>query len=73
MKFKEYLEYANELAKKHPEYLELDVCYSIDDEGNGYCKNVYAPSAGVFDGGYIGDFSSDLKMSGEKPNAICIN
>lgn len=38
MKFKDYLQYINNIAEKHPESLEYEVIYSHDDEGNEYQK-----------------------------------
>ena len=33
---KEYLERLNKLVEEHPEYLDLPLIYSVDDEGNRY-------------------------------------
>lgn len=66
MKLKQYLKQLNDLAKKHPEALEMDVVYSKDDEGNGFQNIHYAPNMGEFDGGDFDDES-------ENKNAVCIN
>lgn len=44
MKFKEFLEKANELATNYPQSLDMDIIYSIDDEGNAYHKVHSEPS-----------------------------
>jgi hypothetical protein len=66
MKLKQYLKQLNDLAKKHPEALEMDVVYSKDDEGNGFQHIYYAPNIGEFDG-------DDFDDESENKNAVCIN
>ena len=68
MKFRQYLERLNCLAKNRPESLDLEVVFSKDDEGNGYNFVNYEPSIGHFDGERNGDFEEE-KLN----NAICIN
>jgi len=61
MKIGEYAEHIKKLAQDHP---ELDVVYSIDDEGNAYHKVHYEPSVQeveVFD------------MGRKERKVICIN
>ena len=36
MNLREYIENLNKFAEEHPEYLDLDVIYASDDEGNDY-------------------------------------
>ncbi len=36
MLFKDHLEQLNKFAKEHPECLEMETVYAIDEEGNGY-------------------------------------
>lgn len=50
MKFKEYLEEINRLAKTNPELLDKEVVHSSDLEGNNYHFVVYPPSKGHFNG-----------------------
>jgi len=40
MKLKQYLE---QLSKLFDDHGDLDLCYSIDDEGNVYCRGVFSP------------------------------
>lgn len=82
MKFKQYLENLNKLAKENPETLEMIVIYAKDDEGNGYQEINYEPSVGNYDpedswGGFTPEenikeepeeYDEDIKM-----NSICIN
>jgi len=49
MQLREYLEELNKIIQEHPEVLEYEVCYSIDDEGNEYNKVNYTPSLVEFD------------------------
>ena len=44
MLLKEYLIQLKRLAKKNPEFLNLPVYYSIDDEGNDFKPIFYGPS-----------------------------
>ena len=44
MKLREYIENLNKLATEHPEYLDLDVIYASDDEGNYYNEVNYEPA-----------------------------
>lgn len=71
MKLKVYLKKLNKLTQKNPEYLNLDVIYSIDDEGNGFNEVLESQIFNVlhFD---KKDYYDQIK-EGKKPNAICIN
>jgi len=75
MKFKEYLENLNQMAKEDPSILELTVVNAIDSEGNGYDKVVYTPSLGHLDEDGEGIFAEeDLEDEESYPiNCICIN
>lgn len=69
----EYVYKLNMLLKEHPEYENLDVICSTDDEGNFHRKVYSSPSVGNFNGiGFISekDFE-DYEI--EEKNAICIN
>ena len=44
MKFKQFLEELNNLAKENPKTLDYNVIYSSDDEGNSYHNIHCAPS-----------------------------
>ena len=71
MKLKEYVENILNIVDNHPDFLDLDVVYSIDDEGNRF-ESVYCfPDVGYFDDG---EFTSSLDADNwEDNNAICIN
>lgn len=65
MKFSQYLENLNKLAKERPETLEFEVVTATDDEGNGYNLVNFDPSVGNFEEG---------EYTAEKPlNAVCVN
>lgn len=69
MKLKDYISELNKLVEANPDILELDVIYSVDDEGNEFDYVSYPPSLGMYEDG---SFDSD-HYSGEEINAICIN
>ena len=75
MKLKEYIENLNLLVAKNPEYAELDVIYSADDEGNQYFPIAYEPTIGFHQRGefYCQHELEDFDLSDKKPNSICIN
>ena len=73
MKLKQYLKELNKLIKDNPEALNMEVVYSIDDEGNGFQKVEFAPGLGNFEGRYKGEFTTKDELRDEKINAICIN
>lgn len=71
MKFKEYLEKANQLAKEYPECLEYQCIHSSDDEGNGFFEVWGYPCIGNYEGiNFIIDCGDN---DGMKNNAVCIN
>lgn len=72
MNLKNYIESLNQFKK---EYGNLEIVYAVDDEGNAFNKVLFAPTLGQFDNGkFISsqDFS-DLKISKNNINSICIN
>ncbi len=78
MTFQTYLNMANELAKKNPESLKLEVVSSSDDEGNSFTPVLFKPSAGLFnkdnrDFILEGEFKEMDLPDDTKPNAVCIN
>lgn len=80
MKFSEWLEVANKLAREHPEYLDLPMVTAKDDEGNGFTGVIYALSVGYADwvgersqGDYFCEVGNEDYPDGEKPNAVCLN
>ena len=68
LKFGEYLAHLNEMAEKHPRLLELDVITSKDDEGNGYNKVFYHPSAVIYSEDTVDDTDNINDV-----NAVCLN
>jgi len=74
MKLKEFIDNLNKLIADDPEVLNLDVIFSIDDEGNGFNHINFSPSIGVFDDEGNGDFIDEPGNHDKKDiNAICIN
>lgn len=65
MKFEEYVKELNELLAENPDYADLMVVTSKDDEGNGFDPVYYGPQAGEFEDGEF-DEKGDI-------NAICLN
>jgi len=63
MKFKEYLDHCNKLAKEYPVCLDYECFYSTDDEGNDYKKVIFDPSIQIEEDSFIDDI----------PNSVCIN
>ena len=72
MTLKHYAKCLNALLKKHPEYAELPVIYSTDDEGNSYTQVICTPGIIVVDDPESSRPEPDYS-EGLKPNAICIN
>lgn len=64
----EYVYKLNMLLKEHPEYENLDVICSTDDEGNFYRKVYSSPSVVYWDERY-----SFINYEDKDKNAICIN
>jgi len=80
MTLKEYLDHLNKMVKKHPEYLNLEVVYAEDDEGNAYYPVDYKPVAGVYypEDNYFETCKYDedyneIELDEKDINAICIN
>ena len=76
MTFKEHVEACKELLKKHPELADKEAVYSVDDEGNAFCKVIFSPSPGE----HTPDRSFKTKQDDDKnyvinknTNAVCIN
>lgn len=69
MKLKEYAKCINKLLKKYGG--DLEVIYSIDDEGNDFNYIIMNPEVGVLSRNGF----TPIKMmeSEETPNIICIN
>jgi hypothetical protein len=71
MTVKEYLNHFNKMVKDHPEIENLDICYSMDDEGNCFYPVNFTPSVGIKDSD---DFDTLKKFKDWKnANAVCIN
>ena len=49
MKLKEYFENLKIMVDNNPSYLDFEVIFSIDDEGNEYKRVTYSPSPETFD------------------------
>ena len=74
MKLGEYLENLAELLQEHPELIDAEVVYSIDDEGNDYDSVNWNPAAGNFDK-RSREFISEHYIEDEEMsiNAVLIN
>lgn len=75
MKLKEFLENLNNLVKEDPKSLDLEVIYSIDDEGNAFRSVYFEPTKGRFDSDEFlsGDQLEERDRDESEINAICIN
>lgn len=76
MKFKDYLKELDELVKKHPKALEMDLIYSIDDEGNSFHRVYWGASIGYFkDNAFIASehFEENNLDKDTVINAVCLN
>ena len=49
MKFKDYVKACNDLLAKNESFGDLEVFYSIDDEGNGFGTCNFEPSVELLD------------------------
>jgi len=65
MKLRNYADALIILAKKYP---DADVVHATDDDGNGFNKVVFEPTAGNFN---MGQFNCDVTP--KKVNAVCVN
>jgi hypothetical protein len=74
MLLKEYIENLQKIVERNPEYENLEVVYSVDDEGNGYGGINYTPTLGFWneDDNFISADSEDFN-EGDPINVICIN
>jgi hypothetical protein len=71
MKLKEYIKNLQEIERQYP---DLEVVYSIDDEGNGFSRAHHTPCIGNYqDGDFINDDSTEEFKKEFKINAVCIN
>jgi len=76
MTLKKYIKKLIKIIEENPEYADLDIVYSGDDEGNTFNKVIYAPSIGYFnndDKNFIGINQFKDWDINDKPNAVCIN
>ena len=71
MKLSEYIKRLQELKKEHG---NVEVIYSMDDEGNGFQKVHYHPTAGIFEPDRLGrgEFMTP-DMTDKKVNVVCVN
>ena len=72
MKFKEYVEGLTVALEDNPEYADLDVITSSDDEGNNYNRVHFTSSVGEYDGE---DFMQENEENDRvvEVNAVCVN
>lgn len=75
MKLGELIQNLEDIVKDHPEYLDLDVVYSSDDEGNFYRYVYYSPSVGFYDeeNKEFSNSTSGLWNRLEPKKVICVN
>lgn len=74
MKLKEYYEVLKRMVEETPEVLELEVVYSIDDEGNAFRECYCTPTPGMYvDMDFHTKESFDYENGEYVQNAICIN
>lgn len=77
MTLKNYIKNLQKIIDDNPEYAELDVIYSKDDEGNGYQHVTYEPCIGINqDGGaYNVEFEGydEDEHELDEINCVCIN
>ena len=65
MKLAQYIKALQGIEKQHGG--DLDLVYSIDDEGNAFHQTHYTPTVGYFSNN---DFDGD---SDKEPNSVCLN
>jgi hypothetical protein len=75
MKLKEYLEELNKLVEEKPNLLNLEIVYSVDDEGNVYKRVYYSPTVGFYTpNDFIPENQFEVfEIEEGNVNAICIN
>ena len=65
MKLREYMRRLEKIKAKYGD--DLEMVYSIDDEGNAYHSIYYHPSIGVFE-------NDEWVCDPDKtPNSVCVN
>jgi hypothetical protein len=75
MKLKHFLTQIDDLITRHPELLDAEVVYAVDDEGNRFEPVVHPPSFGEFDASF-GEFNEktgEFEICETKIPAVCIN
>lgn len=70
---REYMQNLLAFAEANPEALDMVVVYANDDEGNGFCSNLYDPSMGKFEDDDYLPLSDDCGVEKGDCNAVCIN
>jgi len=70
MKLKEY---ADQIAKLAKDYPNVDVCYSIDDEGNEFRPVYYHAAVGMWVSNEFYPKAEAKQIEGSFINAVCIN
>jgi hypothetical protein len=73
MQLVEYINNLNEIYNKYGP--DLEVVFSIDDEGNEFNKVNFRPSVGIFDEDdrTFMDINADNDNLSEEIDAVCIN
>lgn len=77
MKLKDYIKYLQEIKKKHGG--DLDLIYSVDEEGNGFNQVYFAPSVKYINkktlkDGYFDCMDMEDNATADKDTAVvCIN
>ncbi len=65
IKATQLIENLNKIIKEHG---DLEICYSIDDEGNGYEEVHFSPSIGILE-----EYDTFITENISIPTHICIN
>ena len=66
MKLGKYIENLQKIIQDNPEFSELQVITSIDDEGNGYNNIHYRPSVRIYE-------DDEFTETSDNPTVICVN
>jgi len=66
MKLKTYIRFLKQLIDNNPGSKNMDVIYSIDEEGNEFKEVSFPPSIGKYK-------KESFNPESRNPNAICIN
>ncbi len=74
MKLKAYIERLNKILAEDPKNANLEVVYSIDDEGNAFHSVNSDPVIGIYERNDFMDmeYAKD-EYKNAKANAVCIN